>query len=155
MFNITNFLTNRAAKVKQKKALVRRINEKEAYYESKSDDALKRLIWEFKNQDHSNDNRKQREELLVNVFAIVREASKRVLGLRHFDVQLLGGIFLHKGYISEMQTGEGKTLVATCPAVLNAVLGNKVHIVTVNDYLATRDFQRWGNCIPPLGCQPV
>ena len=151
MFNITNFLTNRAAKVKQKKALVRRINEKEAYYESKSDDALKRLIWEFKNQDHSNDNRKQREELLVNVFAIVREASKRVLGLRHFDVQLLGGIFLHKGYISEMQTGEGKTLVATCPAVLNAVLGNKVHIVTVNDYLATRDFQKMGKLYSALG----
>ena len=151
LFNITNFLTNRASKVKQKKALVRRINEKEAYYESKSDDALKRLIWEFKNQDHSNDNRKQREELLVNVFAIVREASKRVLGLRHFDVQLLGGIFLHKGYISEMQTGEGKTLVATCPAVLNAVLGNKVHIVTVNDYLATRDFQKMGKLYSALG----
>lgn len=151
MFNINNFLTNRAAKVKQKKALVRRINEKEAYYESKSDDALKRLIWEFKREDHSNDNRKQREELLVNVFAIVREASKRVLGLRHFDVQLLGGIFLHKGYISEMQTGEGKTLVATCPAVLNAVLGNKVHIVTVNDYLATRDFQKMGKLYSALG----
>ena len=151
LFNITNFLTNRAAKVKQKKALVRRINEKEAYYESKSDDALKRLIWEFKSQDHSNDNRKQREELLVNVFAIVREASKRVLGLRHFDVQLLGGIFLHKGYISEMQTGEGKTLVATCPAVLNAVLGNKVHIVTANDYLATRDFQKMGKLYSALG----
>src|SRR5258708_10415084 len=79
------------------------------------------------------------EPALVTAFALVREAGRRKLGMRHFDVQLIGGIVLHEGKIAEMKTGEGKTLVATLPAVLNAMTGLGVHIVTVNDYLARRD----------------
>ncbi len=84
------------------------------------------------------------DELLIEAFAVVREASTRVLGLRHFDVQLIGGMVLHSGKIAEMRTGEGKTLVATLPAYLNALSGLGVHIVTVNDYLAKRDAE-WMN----------
>jgi preprotein translocase subunit SecA len=79
------------------------------------------------------------EELLPEAFATVREASRRTLGMRHFDVQLVGGMALHEGRISEMKTGEGKTLVGTLPVYLNALLGKGVHVVTVNDYLAQRD----------------
>lgn len=79
------------------------------------------------------------DELLPEAFAVVREAATRVLGLRHFDVQLMGGLSLHEGRISEMRTGEGKTLTATLPAYLNALSGGSVHVVTVNDYLAERD----------------
>src|SRR5712692_8403589 len=79
------------------------------------------------------------EELLVEAFGVVREAGRRVLNMRHFDVQLIGGMVLHEGTIAEMKTGEGKTLVATLPAYLNALDGKGVHIVTVNDYLARRD----------------
>ncbi|MBI4013541.1 MAG: preprotein translocase subunit SecA, partial [Candidatus Rokubacteria bacterium] len=79
------------------------------------------------------------DELLPEVFALVREAGRRSLGMRHFDVQLMGGVVLHQGKIAEMATGEGKTLVATLPAVLNGLTGRGVHIVTVNDYLARRD----------------
>lgn len=83
------------------------------------------------------------DDLLPEAFAVVREASKRVLGMRHFDVQLMGGICLHNGNIAEMRTGEGKTLVATLPVYLNALTGKGVHVVTVNDYLATRDSEQW------------
>ena len=79
------------------------------------------------------------DALLPEVFALVREASRRVLGMRHYDMQLIGGMVLHKGKIAEMKTGEGKTLVATLPVVLNALSGKGVHVVTVNDYLAKRD----------------
>jgi preprotein translocase subunit SecA len=79
------------------------------------------------------------DSVLPEAFAVVREASKRVLGMRHFDVQLIGGIALHNGKIAEMRTGEGKTLVATLPSYLNALSGKGVHVVTVNDYLAKRD----------------
>jgi len=137
--------------MKHKKALVAKINSKEAHFAAMTNDELRRMILRYKEADHSHESKHAREKLLVNVFAIVREASKRVLGLRHFDVQLLGGIFLTEGYISEMQTGEGKTLVATCPAVYEAVLGNKVHIVTVNEYLSTRDFQKMGPLYAFLG----
>ena len=102
-------------------------------------------------KDHSNDTKGQHYNLLVNVFAVVREAAKRMLGMRAYDVQMLGGIFLDAGSISEMQTGEGKTLVAAAPVVLNAVIGNKVHVVTVNDYLAMRDFQTMGHLYAFLG----
>ncbi|MFM7580496.1 MAG: preprotein translocase subunit SecA, partial [Microcystaceae cyanobacterium] len=84
------------------------------------------------------------DEILPEAFAVVREAGKRVLGMRHFDVQLLGGIILHKGQIAEMKTGEGKTLVATLPAYLNGLTGKGVHVVTVNDYLARRDAEWMG-----------
>src|SRR5690606_33295985 len=79
------------------------------------------------------------DDLMVEAFAVVREAAKRTLGQRHFDVQLIGGMVLHKGSIAEMKTGEGKTLVATLAAYLNALPGRGVHVVTVNDYLARRD----------------
>ncbi|MCB1706894.1 MAG: preprotein translocase subunit SecA, partial [Halioglobus sp.] len=79
------------------------------------------------------------DQILPEAFAVVREASERVLGLRHFDVQLIGGMALHEGKIAEMRTGEGKTLVATLPAYLNALGGESVHLITVNDYLANRD----------------
>ena len=91
------------------------------------------------------------EEVLIESFALVREAGKRVLQMRHFDVQLVGGVVLHTGKISEMKTGEGKTLVATLPAFLNALAGNGVHIVTVNDYLAKRDSEWMGQVYRFLG----
>src|SRR6185295_8667597 len=91
------------------------------------------------------------EELLPEAFAVVREASKRVLNMRHFDVQMIGGIALHNGKIAEMRTGEGKTLVATLPAYLNALAGQSVHIVTVNDYLAQRDADWMGRIYRFLG----
>src|SRR5271165_1849751 len=91
------------------------------------------------------------EPALVPAFALVREAGRRTLGLRHFDVQLIGGIVLNEGKIAEMKTGEGKTLVATLPAVLNALTGRGVHIVTVNDYLARRDAEWMGRIYTFLG----
>jgi preprotein translocase subunit SecA len=84
------------------------------------------------------------DDLLPEAFAVVREAGKRALGMRHFDVQLIGGMVLHNGKIAEMRTGEGKTLVATLPAYLNALSGKGVHVVTVNDYLASRDAEWMG-----------
>ena len=84
------------------------------------------------------------DDLLPEAYAVVREASTRVLGMRHFDVQLMGGIILHQGRIAEMKTGEGKTLVATLPVYLNALTGKGVHVITVNDYLATRDSEQMG-----------
>jgi len=91
------------------------------------------------------------ESVLPEVFAIVREVSKRTTGLRHYDVQLIGGIILHRGKITEMRTGEGKTLVATLPATLNALTGKGVHVVTVNDYLARRDAVWMGQIYSGLG----
>ena len=84
------------------------------------------------------------DDILPEAFAVVREASKRVLGMRHFDVQLIGGICLHRGNIAEMRTGEGKTLVATLPVYLNALTGNGVHVVTVNDYWRLAIANKWG-----------
>ena len=91
------------------------------------------------------------DDLLVEAFAVVREAGRRVLNMRHFDVQLIGGIVLHSGKIAEMKTGEGKTLVATLPAYLNALVGKGVHVVTVNDYLARRDSEWMGRVYRFLG----
>ena len=90
-------------------------------------------------------------EILPEAFAVVREAGKRVLGMRHFDVQLIGGMVLHEGQIAEMKTGEGKTLVATLPSYLNALTGRGVHVVTVNDYLARRDAEWMGQVHRFLG----
>ena len=127
---------------------VKKINDLEKLYESKSDDELKILTQELKSRYKKSNNL---DDLLVDAFAIVREASKRTLGLRHFDEQLLGGIALHEGKISEMKTGEGKTLVSTLPVYLNALSGKGVHIVTVNDYLATRDAEWMGQVHRFLG----
>lgn len=91
------------------------------------------------------------DDLLPEAYAVVREASTRVLGMRHFDVQLMGGIILHQGRIAEMKTGEGKTLVATLPVYLNALTGKGVHVITVNDYLATRDSEQMGKLYNFLG----
>src|SRR3569623_75010 len=104
-----------------------------------SDEALKARTAEFKKQLAEG---KSLDDLLVPAFATVREAAKRVLGQRHFDVQLIGGMILHEGKISEMKTGEGKTLVATAPVYLNALTGRGVHVVTVNDCLAERAAER-------------
>ncbi len=123
--------------LKRKMATVHAINALEAEIEALSDDEIRTRISQFKTE--IQDEGKSLDDILVPVFALVREASRRVLGMRHYDVQMLGGIVLHKGKISEMKTGEGKTLVATLPVVLNALSGKGVHVITVNDYLASRD----------------
>ncbi|WP_421132203.1 preprotein translocase subunit SecA [Alteromonas sp. A079] len=117
------------------------INALEAEYEKLSDEALKAKTEEFKARIEKGETL---DALLTEAFATVREASKRVYGMRHFDVQMLGGQVLHQGKISEMRTGEGKTLTATLPTYLNALSGKGVHVVTVNDYLARRDAE-WSN----------
>ena len=127
---------------------VREINELEKGLEALSDDALKSRTDEFKKQVAAG---AALDELLVPAFATVREAAKRTLGQRHFDVQLIGGMILHEGKISEMKTGEGKTLVATLPVYLNAISGRGVHVVTVNDYLAKRDAEWMGQIYNFLG----
>ena len=116
--------------------MVKSINELEASFEAMSDDQLRLKTEEFRGRLTAGATL---DQLLPEAFAAVREAGKRTLGMRHFDVQLIGGIALHEGKIAEMRTGEGKTLVATLPAYLNALSGNAVHLVTVNDYLAGRD----------------
>src|ERR1700750_3123110 len=127
---------------------VREINELEKELEALSDDALKARTEEFKKRVAEGVSL---DELLVPAFATVREAAKRTIGQRHFDVQLIGGMILHEGKISEMKTGEGKTLVATLPVYLNAVSGRGVHVVTVNDYLARRDSEWMGQIYGFLG----
>ncbi|OYW93052.1 MAG: preprotein translocase subunit SecA, partial [Alishewanella sp. 32-51-5] len=124
--------------LKKLKKSVAQINALEAEYEKLSDEQLKSKTSEFKQRVQ---NGSSLEDILPEAFATVREASKRVFGMRHFDVQLLGGMVLHQGKISEMRTGEGKTLTATLPAYLNALSGKSVHVITVNDYLAKRDAQ--------------
>ena len=120
-----------------------------------TDDQLRGKTAEFKERlakvKSLNEEKELLDEILPEAFAVVREAGQRVLGMRHFDVQLLGGIILHKGQIAEMKTGEGKTLVATLPAYLNALNGKGVHIITVNDYLARRDAEWMGQVHRFLG----
>jgi preprotein translocase subunit SecA len=127
---------------------VREINDLEGEYEKLSDDQLAAKTIEFRERF---DQGEDLDDLLPEAFAAVREASKRTLGLRHFDVQLIGGMVLHEGKIAEMKTGEGKTLVATLPMYLNALAGVNVHLVTVNDYLARRDAAWMGPIYQALG----
>ena len=127
---------------------VHAIGQLEPSFSALSDDALKNKTNEFRHRLASGETL---DDLLVEAFATVREASKRVLGMRPFDVQLVGGIILHRGMISEMRTGEGKTLVSTLPAYLNGLSGKGVHIVTVNDYLAQRDSAQMGKLHSFLG----
>ena len=127
---------------------VREINELEKELEGLSDDALRARTDEFKKQVAEGASL---DDILIPAFATVREAAKRTLGQRHFDVQLIGGMILHEGKISEMKTGEGKTLVATLPVYLNALSGRGVHVVTVNDYLAKRDAEWMGQIYNFLG----
>ena len=115
---------------------VEKINALESEYEKLSDEDLQNKTNIFKERLQNGETL---DDILVEAFATVREASKRILGLRHYDVQLIGGMVLHQGKITEMKTGEGKTLVATCPVYLNALAGHGVHVITVNDYLAKRD----------------
>ena len=134
--------------LKQYRSGVARINALEAQYEQLSDEALKAKTQEFKDRIKNGTNL---DDLLPEAFAVVREGSKRIMKMRHFDVQLLGGMSLHNGKISEMGTGEGKTLTATLPVYLNALSGKGVHVVTVNDYLASRDAQWMGRLYNFLG----
>lgn len=129
-------------------ASVALINELEAEFESLSDQQLRNMTNEFKNRLAEHESL---DDILPEAFAVVREAAKRTLGQRHYDVQLMGGIVLHQGRIAEMKTGEGKTLVATLPVYLNALTGKGVHIVTVNDYLAKRDAEWMGQIYEFLG----
>ena len=134
--------------LKRKSRIVTRINELEPEMEALSDEQLKARTEEFRQRLRDGETL---DDLLVETFATVREASRRTLGLRHFDVQLLGGMVLHNGKIAEMRTGEGKTLVATLAAYLNALPGTGVHVVTVNDYLAKRDAGWMGKIYTFLG----
>ena len=127
---------------------VDRVNALESSIRPLSDDRLAAKIAEFRQRV---ENGEPLDDLLPETFAVVREAGKRVLDMRHFDVQLVGGVILHEGRISEMRTGEGKTLVATLPIVLNALTGRGVHLVTVNDYLARRDADWMGQLYRALG----
>ena len=127
---------------------VNQINGLEPTIQALSDDALRAKTTEFKDRLAKGETL---DDLLPEAFAVVREASVRVFGMRHFDVQLIGGMALHQGKISEMRTGEGKTLVATLPAYLNALGGNGVHVITVNDYLASRDAAWMGKLYSFLG----
>ncbi len=138
------FGTSNDRELKRYKKTVSRISALEQMYKPLSDDALKEAFGAIKESVLSG--AKSLDDVLADSFAITREVSSRVLNMRHFDVQLVGGIVLHEGKIAEMKTGEGKTLVATLPIVLNAMTGKGVHLVTVNDYLASRD----GNEMRPL-----
>src|SRR5438874_1596777 len=134
--------------LKRLEPLIQQINEFEPDISALSSDALRAKTDEFRKRLAEGESL---DGILPEAFAVVREASKRTTGLRHFDVQMLGGIVLHHGKIAEMKTGEGKTLVATLPAYLNAVSGLGVHIVTVNDYLARRDRNWMGPIFEKLG----
>jgi preprotein translocase subunit SecA len=152
-----------ARKLKRFQPIVSDINVLEEDIAPLTDDQLRGLTAEFRQKLENARGgggssemiaareRKLLDELLPQAFAVVREAGKRVLGMRHFDVQLIGGMVLHEGQIAEMKTGEGKTLVATLPAYLNALTGRGVHVVTVNDYLARRDAEWMGQIHRFLG----
>jgi preprotein translocase subunit SecA len=149
----TNFLTQIFGSrndrlLKQYRKTVERINALEPQFEALSDDALRAKTGEFKDRIAQGASL---DDLLPEAFATVREGSKRVMKMRHFDVQMLGGMALHNGKIAEMRTGEGKTLTATLPVYLNALAGKGVHVVTVNDYLANRDAQWMGRLYNFLG----
>ena len=139
---------NNDKEVKRLRQIVEKINSYEESLINLSDSSLTRYTEKFKDRLAAGETL---EDILSEAFAVVREASKRVLGMRHFDVQMMGGICLHEGKIAEMRTGEGKTLVATLPTYLNALTGKGVHMVTVNDYLAKRDSIEMGRLYNFLG----
>ncbi|WP_127147186.1 preprotein translocase subunit SecA [Veillonella sp. VA139] len=146
---IQKLLGNKNAKeIKRIRSIVEEINGLEPSLLSLSDTSLRAKTEEFKARLANGETL---DDILPEAFAVVREASKRVLGMRHFDVQMIGGIVLHRGNIAEMRTGEGKTLVATLPVYLNALSGKGVHVVTVNDYLAKRDSEWMGRLYNFLG----
>ncbi|HHO42800.1 MAG TPA: preprotein translocase subunit SecA, partial [Epsilonproteobacteria bacterium] len=143
------FTTKNDKIVKKLLKKAHKINQLELIYQVMSDEVLKRAFTNLKQE--VQEGKKSLNDALPDSFAITREASKRVLGLRHFDVQLVGGMVLHEGNIAEMKTGEGKTLVATLAVILNAMLGKGVHVITVNDYLAKRDSDEMGKLYKWLG----
>ncbi|HQY71996.1 MAG TPA: preprotein translocase subunit SecA, partial [Pseudomonadales bacterium] len=128
--------TKNSRELKRMRRVVERINALEPQFEALDDAGLRAMTAKFRERLAAGQTL---DQLLPEAFAAVREAGRRALGMRHFDVQLIGGITLHEGRIAEMRTGEGKTLVATLPVYLNALSGKGVHVVTVNDYLARRD----------------
>lgn len=144
-----------ARKLKKLQPLIAEINLLEEDFKKLSDDEMRAKTASFKEMLAKAQNKEERsillDEILVEAFALVREAGIRVLGMRHYDVQMLGGVVLHTGQIAEMKTGEGKTLVATLPAYLNGLTGKGVHVVTVNDYLARRDAEWMGQIHRFLG----
>src|SRR6187551_634265 len=142
------FGTNNERAVKRMQPLVERINSFEAGLKELSDADLQAKTQVFKERI---DQGQTLDSLLPEAFAVCREASQRVLGMRHYDVQMMGGMVLHNGRIAEMRTGEGKTLVATLATYLNALEGRGVHVVTVNDYLARRDSAWMGKLYTWLG----
>src|SRR6266480_4043280 len=142
------FGTQNEREIKAMLPTVAAINELEPQFRQLSDIDLAAKTIEFKERIAQGATL---DDLLIEAFAVVREAGRRVLNMRHFDVQLIGGVVLHQGRISEMKTGEGKTLVATLPAYLNALEGKGVHVVTVNDYLARRDSEWMGRLYKFLG----
>src|SRR5215467_7083575 len=144
------FGTKNEREVKSMQPMIAAINDLEPQMQALSDDELKAQTVMFREQLAQGASL---EDLLIPAFATVREAGRRVLNMRHFDVQLIGGMVLHKGRIAEMKTGEGKTLVATLPSYLNALEGKGVHVVTVNDYLARRDSEWMGRLYKFLGLQ--
>ena len=142
------FGTYSEREIKRIMPIVKKVNSLEEIIEKLSDEELRQKTEEFKGRLKKGETL---DDVLPEAFAVVREASKRVLGLRHYDVQIIGGAVLHQGRISEMRTGEGKTLVATLPSYLNALAGKGVHIITVNDYLAKRDRDEMGRVHEFLG----
>ncbi|NMA01186.1 MAG: preprotein translocase subunit SecA [Clostridia bacterium] len=147
---IKKIFDENSKEIKKLEKKVQVINSLEEQMESLTDEELKNKTAEFKSRYHSGESL---DSLLPEAFAVVREGAKRVLGMRHYDVQLMGGMVLHQGRIAEMKTGEGKTLVATLPAYLNALTGKGVHVVTVNDYLAKRDSEWMGQLYNFLGLE--
>ncbi|HVZ21067.1 MAG TPA: DEAD/DEAH box helicase, partial [Vicinamibacterales bacterium] len=140
--------TQNEREVKRLRPLVAEINALEPAIQSLTDEQIRHKTVEFRERLASG---AELDDLLVEAFAVVREAGRRVMNMRHYDVQLVGGMVLHAGKIAEMKTGEGKTLVATLPAYLNALDGKGVHVVTVNDYLARRDSEWMGRLYRFLG----
>ncbi len=145
---LKRLLDDNAKEIKRLSKKIEEINSLEESFKGLSDSELRAKTPEYRERLQKGETL---NELLPEAFAVVREASRRVLGMRHFDVQLIGGMVLHEGNIAEMKTGEGKTLVATLPAYLNALTGKGVHIVTVNDYLARRDSEWMGQVYKFLG----
>ncbi|HYZ88699.1 MAG TPA: preprotein translocase subunit SecA, partial [Myxococcales bacterium] len=146
--------TKNQRELRHMQPLVARMNDRESWARSLSDEQMREQIRAFRKEVADTPEKEKSgvlDKLLPDCFALTREASVRVLGMRHFDVQLIGGMALHRGMIAEMKTGEGKTLVATLPCVLNALEGKGVHVVTVNDYLARRDAEWMGRIYRHLG----
>ncbi|MEE8451601.1 MAG: preprotein translocase subunit SecA, partial [Thermoguttaceae bacterium] len=142
------FGSSNARYLKKLEPQVKAINDLEPKYQAMTDEELKEQTPKFRKRLAAGETL---DDILVEVFAVCREAGRRTLGMRHYDVQLMGGMVLHSGTIAEMVTGEGKTLVATLTAYLNAIDGMGVHVVTVNDYLARRDMEWMGPLYMSLG----